>query len=505
MVGAKLFTTPIFYVNARPHLGHLHSMVLADVLHRYALFRGHRSVLSTGTDEHGMKVADAAAKAGVSPKPFVDGVSQSFRALSKKANIDVSRFIRTTDADHIKLATRVWKGLQDSGFIYRGVHRGWYCVSDENFCSKEDLMLDRNLGRIVTRESRNPVQWSEETNYFFRLDKFRHKLIDHFRAHRDFVKPSARHEALLSELEGNKLSDLSISRPTSRCPWGIPVPGDHTQTMYVWFEALLNYLTVAESFPGTWPATAHIVGKDIVRFHAIYWPAFLMASGHEIPTNIVVHGHWTLEGNKMSKSHGNVVDPISCMQFYGIDTLRYFLMHDCSLNRDVPFSYSRLIERHNVNLVNKLGNLVSRVCGPKFDIRKSLDSKPPIEPRLRQELDSLVTLSDTHMSSYTPQKMVQHLNEVCLWANQIFQNLKPWASDPSVAIASCAETCRIVLLMLQPVCPSYSQMFLDRLGVPSSKRTSEFARLGADNVYGVGVNHKGGHVLKRLAERSGNN
>lgn len=473
-------------------------MVLTDVLHRYALFRGQRSILSTGTDEHGMKVAEAAAKAGESPKPFVDRVSKSFDILSKEANINVTRFIRTTDSDHIQLTRRVWKRLEESGLIYRGVHRGWYCVSDETFYPETELIHDEGTGKLFSKESKNPVEWYEEPNYFFKLSAFRQQLIDHFKNQRDFVRPVARHEALLSELEANMLEDLSISRPSSRCPWGIPVPGDDSQTMYVWFDALFNYLTVSKGFTGSWPAAAHIVGKDIVRFHAIYWPAFLLASGYDLPAHVVVHSHWTLEGSKMSKSHGNVVDPRDCMQRFGVDTLRYFLMHDCSLTRDVPFSYARLVERHNVNIVNKLGNLISRVCGPKFNVRVSLDRNPALEPKLLEQLDSIISSSDAHMDNHAPQKMVQHLNEICMWANQVFQDSQPWASDPTVAVASCAEACRIVTLMLQPICPTYSKKILDRLGVPEDSRTSEFAAVGADKKYGVDVNYKGGHIIQRL-------
>lgn len=486
-------TTPIFYVNAKPHIGHLHSMVFADCLHRWNKFWLRPSRAVTGTDEHGTKVANAAAAAGVPPKLFVDRLSESFKQLANKANIDYSRFIRTTDLDHIARCQDFWQKLQENGYITKGKHSGWYCVSDETFYPETELIeIDSTL---VSKESGNPVEWYEEENYFFKLSAFQQKLIDLYKSNPQFVLPKSRYQQLLNELESDELQDLSISRPADRCPWGIPVPQDPDHTMYVWFDALINYLTASD---GAWPAD-HIIGKDIMRFHCIYWPAFLMAADIAPPNSVTIHNHWTMEGTKMSKSKQNVVDPVAAIDDFGLDTVRYFLMHDSSLDHDTPFSYPRLIERHNVNLVNKLGNLISRVCGPKFSIQNSLSA--PVNQNVQKTVETAIQDCQSFASKSELNKILQKINEVAMYANQYFQDSEPWAKKPEdqrEAIKTTAETCRILSLLLGPFCPEYSNLMLDRLGVSEHHRSSEFLAFNSD-AYGENANRKGG-VLQKIPE-----
>lgn len=498
----RLVTTPIFYVNAAPHIGHLYSMVLADVAHRFQRLAGNPSRLSTGTDEHGTKVARAAAAAGTPPKPFVDRLSNQFRELANAGNIDYARFVRTTDADHVAEASHVWDTLRAKGWIYRAKHAGWYCVSDETFYPETELVeVDGNL---KSRESGSAVEWYEEENWFFKLSELRPKLVELLEQRPDFVLPTSRHRALLAELRAEPLADLSISRPRARCAWGIPVPGDENQTMYVWFEALINYLTVArsqsphQSLADWWPAT-HIVGKDIVRFHAVYWPAFLLAAELPVPEQVVVHSHWTLEGVKMSKSKKNVVDPFEMIKTYGLDSVRYVLAHDGALAHDSPFSPARLTERHNVNLVNKWANLVSRVSAPKFSIGESLRvwgerGLPGADG------DHLAERCAAYAASFEFGRYAQIVNDAGMAANLAFQAAEPWTNpehpDSRVAVALAADTCRVMAILLQPICPTYAKTVLDKLDVAHDKRSLEHAALGADLSYGKNVTK--GHILKRI-------
>lgn len=500
-----LFTTPIFYVNAKPHIGHLHSQVLADAAARWTRFWGTPSALVTGTDEHGTKVANAAAAAKQEPQKFVDELSASFKALADKAKIDYSRFIRTTDPDHQQQSREMWSVLEKNGLIYKGKHQGWYCISDETFYPDTELE-DRPEGKF-SKESGNPVEWYEETNYFFALSKMQPQIQQFYENNPNFVLPPARHRQILTELSTQPLTDLSISRPASRCPWGIAVPGDSDQTMYVWFEALINYVTAANSLGHCWPAHTHVIGKDILRFHCIYWPAFLLGAGMELPKNIVVHPHWTIEGTKMSKSKKNVVDPMDAIDEFGLDTLRYFLLHDSSLDHDTPYSAARVIERHNVNLVNKLSNLLARVCGPKFSIQNS--KVQSIEKWTAQakhdelvtQLEQLPDAVNAAACRFEFGRALGKLNDAAMATNVYFQDTEPWAASPAIqatVVATTADSCRIIAILLQPFCPEYSERMLDRLGVSRDRRTVGFAKIGADTEFGENANRKGDFILHRL-------
>jgi methionyl-tRNA synthetase len=339
-------TTPIFYVNGAPHIGHLHSVVLADVFSRWAEWRNKgwsvppkdydtaqqiEPVLATGTDEHGIKIQKAAESQGISPRELCDRFSDIFRGLPEAACARKHRFIRTTDESHIKAVEHVWDQLEQRGFIYKSTHEGWYAVSDEAFYTASQVIpSSKDSTVMVSAETGSVVEWSSEVTYKFKLSKFQQPILDWLEANPDAIVPASRRDDLVDELKKG-LSDLSISRPKSRLQWGITVPSDKEHVIYVWLDALTNYLTVA-GYPwkdsegtGCWPSDVQIIGKDIIRFHAIYFPAMLMALELPLPKHLVVHGHWTVDKMKMSKSKGNVIDPQGALASHSVDEIRWFL------------------------------------------------------------------------------------------------------------------------------------------------------------------------------------
>lgn len=501
-------TTPIFYVNSAPHIGHLYSMVLADTASWWKKLYNPAdgSFMTTGTDEHGMKVQLAANKAGFSdPKPFVDNAARQFLDLAERAEISYDRFIRTTDDDHYRASKALWKILEDKGFIYKGKHTGWYSVSDEAFYP--ELQLEKTEdGQFVSKETGKPVEWFEEENYFFALSKFQDALLKLYEENHKFVIPDDKYNALYNEIKGG-LSDLSISRPASRCSWGVPVPGDESQVMYVWLEALANYLTSA-GFPDMnrvsqlWPAT-HIVGKDIQRFHAIYWPAFLLAAELQPPRQVVVHSHWTMDGSKMSKSQGNVADPVQVLAKYGVDTVKFFLQYDGYIDHDTPYSADRIISRHNVELVNKYGNLVMRTCGPKFSIERSLSKNVKGSDELKTRVNDLAPSVNRYMENFDTARALQHIWALFADTNLYIQQKEPWKlteDEQDSVIQDAAEVARVGSIILTPFIPQLANRILDRLSVSMQHRGIEHAQYGADKSYGNGANRKGGFAVKQITD-----
>ncbi len=351
-------TTPIYYVNDKPHIGHAYTTIAADVIARFKRMDGFEVMFLTGTDEHGQKVNKSAELAGVDPQDFVDQVSQNFRDLMPVLNVTPDRFIRTTEAEHKRAAQDIWNRLVASGDIYLGSYEGWYSVRDEAFYAESELVD----GKAPTG---GPVEWVQEPSYFFRLSKWQEPLLTFYAEHRDFIAPASRRNEVIKFVEGG-LMDLSISRTSFN--WGVRVPEDEKHVMYVWLDALTNYLTgigfpdtQVDSYKKFWPADLHLMGKDIIRFHAVYWPAFLMAAGLEPPKRVFAHGWWTNEGQKISKSLGNVIDPIVLIETYGADAFRYVLLREVSFGHDGDFSVSGMKNRINADLANAYGNLVQRV------------------------------------------------------------------------------------------------------------------------------------------------
>ena len=356
-------TTPIYYINAPPHIGHAYTTVAADVLARWHRSRGAVVHLLTGTDEHGAKIEQAAREHDVSPRQYADDVSDKFRALWKHLDIHHDDFIRTTEPRHERKVQEAFSRLLKSGDIYKGHYKGFYCVSDETFWTETEAPEDHKTGKRLcpNPDCRRPLQIVEEDSYFFKLSKYQQPLLEHYEKHPDFLSPKSRGNEILSFVRQG-LQDISVSR--TKVKWGVPVPGDNEHTVYVWFDALLNYLSAVaetEGFGEAWPPDVHIVGKEIYRFHAVIWPAMLLALGVTLPAKVFAHGWWTADGKKMSKSKGNFIDPYDITREFGIDAFRFFLLREMPFGNDGDFSRDSLRKRYNADLANDLGNLLSRV------------------------------------------------------------------------------------------------------------------------------------------------
>jgi len=364
----------------------MYTMVLADVLKRWQTLQGRKALLCTGTDEHGMKVERAAALQDVPPKQFCDTNAAMFKDLAQRSAIDNDFFIRTTDADHVEAVKHFWFLLQDKGYIYQSKHSGWYSVVDEAYYPDHMVRngFDPQTGRVhtVSTETGSEVDWTEEKNYRFRMTDMKERLLEHYKSNPDWIQPVAKMNEVVNWVENN-LEDLSISRSTSRLGWGIPVPDDPGQVIYVWVDALINYITKA-GFPGWtpgreheggWPADVQVMGKDILRFHAVYWPALLLALGLPLPKRILCHGHWTLSGRKMSKSAGNAVNPFFAMDRFGVDAMRFFLIHQGGIGRDADYDNAHIVVRYKEALQSGLGNLLGRVTRAKlWNVREAVEA-----------------------------------------------------------------------------------------------------------------------------------
>ncbi|ODH45913.1 methionine-tRNA ligase [Paracoccidioides brasiliensis] len=499
-------TTPIFYVNAAPHVGHLYTMILGDVLKRWQILLGDTDAkLLTGTDEHGLKIQQAAAVAGMAPQELCDQNCQTFKNLARTVNVNYDHFIRTTDPQHKDAVRYFWDMLNHRGYIYTAKHEGWYSVSDEAFYppSAVQPILDPSTGRkiIASIETGKEVQWTSEENYHFRLSAFKEPLLEHYRNHPNFITPKHYMDDMMNAISAG-LQDLSISRPASRLNWGIPVPYDESQVIYVWLDALVNYITYAGyPFPpdakSIWPADVQVVGKDILRFHCIYWPAFLMALGLPLPRQIMAHAHWTINNEKMSKSTGNVVNPYFAIERFGVDTVRFFLVIDGAQVSDSGYENSYIVERYKKGLQRGLGNLASRVLrGKKWIVRSSVVMAGEGRfPRTEHQdfLESIPEKARDEMRQLDPRKALNSIMEIIIQTNKYFHQMKPWILAMSnvvmlnSVIYSTAESLRIAGILLQPFMPQKSSELLDMLGVAraAEKRNFDAAKFGRDLDYGV--------------------
>jgi len=482
MAQSFYITTPIYYVNDKPHIGHAYTTLACDVLARFKRLDGFDVCFLTGTDEHGQKVEIAASNKGVSPQNFTDEVSQNFRDLTKHMNFSNDDFIRTTEQRHKLACQEIWKRLVARGHIRLGNYAGWYSVRDEAFFTETEVVD----GKAPTGA---PVEWVEEPSYFFDLSEWQQPLLDFYAAHPDFVGPETRFNEVKSFVKGG-LRDLSVSRASFK--WGIPVPGDPDHVMYVWLDALTNYITASgwptdgaagdpDKYAKLWPADLHMVGKDILRFHAVYWPAFLMAADLPLPKRVYAHGWWTNEGEKISKSLGNVIDPNQLTAQYGLDQTRYFLMREVPFGNDGDFSAAAMIQRMNGDLANDLGNLCQRVLSMIF---KNCDAVMPALPQQPTEADlALLNAADALLDTSRDLLDRQAFNEAlrAIWqvvsdANRYVDTAAPWAlkkTDPvrmAEVLAVLAETIRQVAILTQPFMPQSASMILDQLGVKTAAR-----------------------------------
>ncbi len=475
-------TTPIYYVNDQPHLGHAYTTVACDVLARFMRLDGRRVKFLTGTDEHGQKVAQSAAAAGVSPQQFADRNSATFRDVARLLNISEDDYIRTTEPRHTRAVQALWQELERRGEIYLGRFAGWYAVRDEAFYDESEL-IDGPNGRCAP--SGAEVEWYEEENYFFRLSAWQGRLLAYYEANPEAVAPRSRRNEVISFIRGG-LNDLSISRTSFT--WGVPVPDHPGHVVYVWLDALINYIT-AIGYPDTesgefsafWPADLHMVGKDIVRFHAVYWPAFLMAAGIAPPRRVFAHGWWTVEGQKMSKSVGNFIAPKELVDKYGLDPLRYFLLRELPFGNDGDFSHRAVIGRLNGDLANDFGNLAQRVLAM---INRNCAASVP-EPGPLAEADDKLLAEARDLLPKLRQliagQQAFHLALDAVWrvvaeANRYVDEQAPWAlrrNDPArmrTVLYTLAEVLRHLGILMQPFVPGAAGMLLDQLAVPPEAR-----------------------------------
>jgi len=489
---AYYVTTPIFYVNDSPHIGHAYTTVACDVLARFMRLDGLNVKFLTGTDEHGQKVEHAAQDAGETPKDFVDRVSQRFRDLREPMGFTNDDFIRTTEDRHAASVQQLWRELAARDEIYLGAYEGWYSVRDEAFYTEAELVD----GRAPTGA---PVEWVAEPSYFFRLSAWQDRLLEFYEANPDFIGPKTRRNEVISFVSGG-LNDLSVSRTSFK--WGVPVPGDPDHVMYVWIDALTNYMTAAgypdvdsADYKTFWPASLHMVGKDILRFHAVYWPAFLMAAGLEPPSRVYAHGWWTIEGEKMSKSLGNAIEPLALVEQYGLDQIRYFLLREVPFGNDGDFSRRALVGRINGDLANDFGNLAQRVLSM---IAKNCQGRVPEagafgddDKALLSSAGGLLGIMRDHLS-----RQEFHNALIAQWrvigeANRYIDAQAPWTlrkTDPSrmaTVLYVLAETIRHLAVLAQPVMPGAAGRMLDQLSVPEDARG--FACLDADFALTPGV------------------
>jgi methionyl-tRNA synthetase len=487
-------TTPIFYVNDAPHIGHAYTMVACDALARFMRLDGRRVHFLTGTDEHGQKVEKSARAAGVDPQSFCDRVSQNFRDVAKLMNISNDDFIRTTEPRHVRASQALWRKVaarktpKGNDNIYLGKYSGWYAVRDEAFYGEEELTTGPD--GIKRAPSGAEVDWLEEPSYFFRLSEWQDWLLDFFEQNPNFIAPAARRNEVVSFVKSG-LRDLSISRTTFT--WGIPVPGDEKHVMYVWFDALINYITAvgypdveSDAFKTFWPASLHMVGKDIIRFHCVYWPAFLKAGGVAPPQRVFGHGWWTVEGQKMSKSLGNFIPPYDLVHNYGLDTVRYFLLRELPFGSDGDLSDHAIVHRMNGDLANDLGNLAQRVLS---FIHKNADARVP------QPLPNSFTEADRNLLSMASNLIVsvrdcferQELHHALefIWtvvgeANRYVDFQAPWAlrktdkNRMATVLFVLTETIRYVAILLQPIVPQSAARLLDQLSVAQESRNFSF-------------------------------
>ncbi|WP_308721063.1 methionine--tRNA ligase [Komagataeibacter xylinus] len=479
-------TTPIYYVNGAPHIGHAYTSVAADVIARFKRLAGFDVFFLTGTDEHGQKVEQAAEAKGMQPQAFADAVAADFRDMYDTMDISYDDFIRTTEPRHVQAAQALWKKLEENGHIYLDAYEGWYATRDECFYGEEEL-IDGPDGKKVAPTGA-AVEWVKEPSYFFNLSKFGDRLLELYETRPGFIEPQSRRNEVKSFVKQG-LRDLSISRTSFN--WGIPVPGDPKHVMYVWVDALANYLS-AVGYPDKtaarwdfWPPNLHLVGKDILRFHAIYWPALLMAADLPLPERVFSHGWWTIEGQKMSKSLGNVVDPRDLVKTFGLDAIRFFLMREMPFGGDSDLSRRAIISRMNVELANDLGNLAQRTLS---QVARNCDGKLPAQGKQTDEDRELLAtaslLPDIMHQQIDRQALTDALEEV--WkliraCNAYIDHQAPWKlkkTDPermADVLRVLTDALRIIATVLQPYMPGSMDRMLTQLGVEKGER--DFAAL----------------------------
>ncbi|HEY8593476.1 MAG TPA: methionine--tRNA ligase [Sphingomicrobium sp.] len=486
-------TTAISYPNGPPHIGHAYEAIAADAIARFQRSQGRDVRFQTGTDEHGLKMAQAARAKGVEPRAFATEMSQLFQEMCDRLNISYDRFIRTSEADHYRASQAIWKAMEERGDLYLDRYEGWYSVRDEAYYEEDELTPGEDGTKLSPQGT--PVEWTVEESWFFRLSKYQQPLLDLYASNRDFIQPDSRRNEVVRFVEGG-LKDLSISRTSF--DWGVPVPGSDNHVMYVWLDALTNYITGlgypddSELWRRYWPADVHMIGKDVVRFHAVYWPAFLMSAGIEVPRQVYGHGFLLSRGEKMSKSVGNVVDPIALADRFGVDALRYFLLREVTFGQDGSYSAEAIVSRANAELANSFGNLAQRTLSMVF---KNLDG---ILPAVGEDEADRELLTEVRKAcrDEVPQAFERFAFSVGLeaWMRAVFacnfyvDAQAPWAlrkTDPermAAVLGTLVAAVRELSLAVAPIIPASAEKLIAAIdagegGTPIAQPTPLFPRL----------------------------
>ncbi len=459
-------TTPIYYVNAKPHLGHAYTTIIGDAVARWHRLMGDDVFFLTGTDEHGLKIQQAAEAAGLTPKEFADGIAPQFEEAWKKLNISNDDFIRTTEPRHYTAVAKLLQACYDAGDIELGLYSGLYCVSCEEYYTEEELV--DGLCPIHKR----PVDYFEEENYFFRLSRFQDRLLKHYADHPDAMKPEFRGNEAIGLIKGG-LRDFSISRTS--LTWGIPLPWDPKHVTYVWFDALTNYMSALgygtddARFADWWPVDYHLIGKDIVRHHCVYWPAMLMSAGIDLPKGWGIGGWLLSDGEKMSKTTGNVVNPLDLVDDIGVDGFRYYVLAETSYGQDGDFTYEGLLTRYNSDLANNLGNLLSRVAtvvGKKCD---GVGPAPQADSPLRAAAEAAYENTSNGWLTLQPSRALEATWSLIKATNAYLETNEPWKTEPGPAVdavmGDALEALRIVAVLVSPAIPATAQAVWERIGM----------------------------------------
>jgi methionyl-tRNA synthetase len=472
-------TTPIYYVNDVPHIGHAYTTVAADVLARYWRLRGHDVFFLTGLDEHGQKVQQAAAKASIDPQAHCDKLAPQFQALWKRLNISNDAFIRTTDDGHKSVVQLYLQQLYDNQLIYKSDYTGWYCTFDERFWTEKDVTEG------LCPDCKRPVEQLSEHNYFFKMGQYQDRLIEYIKQHPNFIRPESRRNEVLGFLQTQKLGDLSISRPKSRLSWGIELPFDQQYVTYVWFDALVNYVSALEylrpapSQDQYWPASVHLVGKDILTTHAVYWSTMLIALNLPLPETVFAHGWWTVDGEKMSKSRGNVVDPNKMIDEFGADAFRYFLLREVPFGQDGDFSKAAMVTSINSDLANGIGNLLSRTL--TMIERFANGTIPAVGTPALPELEALIATTATSLperidhgfGAFAFRENLQAIWELIGLCDEYIDKTAPWqlAKNPdshprlNTVLNTASRALRLLSVLMYPYMPQTAMQLAQQLGL----------------------------------------